>query len=148
MRRGNHVGGGLFANVLNNFEMVGCGKVICHMLVDRSCLSVRIDFPLSITLSALVSSKHLYPEFHNFSSEISDQLSKTGTMCYFLAAGCCIGRSISVTWVNSMMVPLGGLMLMGFGVIHLLSYGQAILTYVLVQAKLVVKMGVPVYVVD
>ena len=69
-------------------------------------------------------------------------------MCYFRAAGRSIVRPISVTRVNSMVAPLGVLILMGFGVIHLLSYGQAILTYVLVQAKLVVKMGVPVYVVD
>ena len=69
-------------------------------------------------------------------------------MCYFCAAGRSIVRSISVTRVNSMVAPLGVLILMGFGVIHLMSSGQATLTYVLVQVKSVVRMGVSVYVLE
>ena len=47
-----------------------------------------------------------------------------------------------------MVAPLGLIIFMGFGVIIFLSSGQATLRYILLQAKSVVRKGVPVYVVE
>jgi hypothetical protein len=55
-------------------------------------------------------------------------LSRAGTMWALRAAGPSIGRSISATWVDSIVATLGILILMGFQVKRLLSTGHERLT--------------------
>ena len=59
-------------------------------------------------------------------------------MCDLSAANQSIGRSISVTWVDSMVASLGILILIGFWVTCLFNTGQDRLTYVSVQVELAV----------
>ena len=90
-------------------------------------MPVSMDLLSLSTLSVLASSKNLYPEYHNFTSESSEKLPRAGTMCALHADAQIVCRSISETWVESMVAPLGILILMGFWVRHLLSTGQDIL---------------------
>ena len=69
-------------------------------------------------------------------------------MCDLRASGRIVGELISETWVDSMVAPLGFLILVGFGVSSLFSTGKASLTYVSVKSELTVRMGVPVHVVE
>ena len=69
-------------------------------------------------------------------------------MCDLRASGRIVGELISETWVDSMVEPLGFLILVGFGVRRLFSTGQASLTYVSVKSEFTVRMGGPVHVVE
>jgi hypothetical protein len=104
------------------------GNVMCHKPVEWSWLLVSMAFPASSTLYVLASSKMLYPASHSWPSDGREQLLRAGTMWALRAAGRSIGRSISATWVDSIVAPLGILILMGFRVRRLLSTGHKRLT--------------------
>jgi hypothetical protein len=104
--------------------VLALGNVMCHMPVEWSWLPVSMASPASSTLNVLASSKMLYPASHSWPSNHREQLSRAGTMWALRAAGRSIGRSISATWVDSMVVSSGILILMGFRVRRLLSTGH------------------------
>jgi hypothetical protein len=108
--------------------VLALGNVMCHMPVEWSRLPVSMALLASSTLYVLPSSKMLHPASHSWPSDSREQLSRAGTMWALRAAGRSIGRSISVTWVDSIVAPLGILILMGFRVRHLLSTGHERLT--------------------
>jgi hypothetical protein len=108
--------------------VLALGNVMCHMPVEWSRLPVSMALLASSTLYVLPSSKMLHPASHSWPSDSREQLSRAGTMWALRAAGRSIGRSISVTWVDSIVAPLGILILMGFRVRRLLSTGHERLT--------------------
>jgi hypothetical protein len=97
---------------------------MCHMPVEWSRLPVSMASLASSTLNVLALSKMLYPASHSWPSDSREQLLRARTMWALHAAGRSIGISISATWVDSIVAPLGILISMGFRVRRLLSTGH------------------------